>query len=197
MNINFKGRHFFKDVILMAVRCYLAYSLSYVNIEELMAARGLNVDHAPINRWFIKYSPKLLKAFKSNKKSVDKSWRMDETYVKVKGKWYYLYRPVDRFGDTIDFLLSKKRTKKAAGIFFNKAMKSRGIPEKTSIDKGGANKSGIDSINENLNKDQRIKIRQIKYLINIIEQDHRFIKKLLNLLRDLNHSQLLQLLYLG
>ena len=101
MTINFKGRHFFKEVILMAVRWYVAYSLSYRDIEELMAERGINVDHATINRWVIKYSPELLEAFKSKKKAVHKSWRMDETYVKVKGTWYYLYRAVDKFGDTI------------------------------------------------------------------------------------------------
>lgn len=180
MAISFKGRHFFKDIILMAVRWYVAYSLSYRDIEELMAERDINVDHATINRWVIKFSPELLEAFKSKKKPVNKSWRMDETYVKVKGKWYYLYRAVDKFGDTIDFLLSKNRTKKAARKFFNKAIKSSGIPEKITIDKSGANKAGIDSINKKLKKDQRIKIRQIKYLNNIIEQDHRFIKKIIN-----------------
>ena len=178
MTISFKGRHFFKDIILMAVRWYVAYSLSYRDIEELMAERGIKVDHATINRWVIKYSPALLKAFRSKKKSVNRSWRMDETYIKVKGKWYYLYRAVDKFGDTIDFLLTKNRTKKAARRFFSKAIKSSGIPEKITIDKSGANKSGIDSINQQLKKDQRIKIRQIKYLNNIVEQDHRFIKKI-------------------
>ena len=161
-----------------------------------MAERGIHVDHATINRWVIKYSPQLLEAFKSKKKTVHNSWRMDETYVKVKGKWYYLYRAVDKFGDTIDFLLSNNRTKKAARKFFNKAIKSSGIPEKIAIDKSGANKAGIDSINKKLKKDQLITIRQIKYLNNIIEQDHIFIKKLLNLLKDLNHLQLLQLLYM-
>ena len=178
MSINFKGRHFFKDIILMAVRWYVAYSLSYREIEELMAERSINVDHATINRWVIKYSPELLDAFKPKKKSVNKSWRMDETYVKVKGKWYYLYRAVDTSGYTIDFLLSKNRTKKAARKFFNKAIKSNGMPEKITIDKSGANKAGIDAVNKTLKKDQIIKIRQIKYLNNIVEQDHRFIKKI-------------------
>ena len=92
MSISFKSRHFLKDIILMAVRWYLAYSLSYRDIEELMSERGINVDHSTINRWVIKYSPELLEKFKSKKKPVNKSWRMDETYVKVKGEWYYLYR---------------------------------------------------------------------------------------------------------
>lgn len=178
MSISFKGRHFFKDIILMAVRWYVAYSLSCREIEELMAERGVNVDHSTINRWVIQYSPKLLKAFKTKKKSVNNSWRMDETYIKVKGEWNYLYRAVDKFGNTIDFLLTKNRNKKAARKFFKKAIKSNGVPEKINIDKSGANKAGIDSINIELPKDQQIEIRQIKYLNNIAEQDHRFIKKI-------------------
>lgn len=172
MKISFKGRHFFKDIILMTVRWYLAYSLSYRDIEELMLERGIKVDHATINRWVIKYSPQLLEAFKVKKKSVHGSWRMDETYVKVKGKWHYLYRAVDKLGNTIDFLLTKNRNKKAAKRFFNKAIKLNGIPEKITIDKSGANKSGIDTINKKLKKSQKIEIRQKKYLNNIIEQVH-------------------------
>jgi putative transposase len=179
MVISFKGRQFFKDIILMAVRCYVAYSLSYRDIEELMVEHGINIYHSTINRWVIKYSPELLEKFKSKKKSVNKSWRMDETYVKVKGKWYYLYRAVDKFGNTIDFLLTKNRNKKSARKFFQKAIKSSGIPEKITIDKSGANKAGIGSINNELKKDQQIETRQIKYLNNIVEQDHRFIKKII------------------
>ncbi|MGI9214576.1 MAG: IS6 family transposase [Gammaproteobacteria bacterium] len=179
MKISFKGRHFFKDIILMAVRWYLAYSLSYRDIEELMLERGIKVDHATINRWVIKYSPQLLEAFKVKKKPVNGSWRMDETYVKVKGKWHYLYRAVDKLGNTIDFLLTKNRNKKAAKRFFNKAIKLNGIPEKITIDKSGANKSGIDAINKKLKNSQKIEIRQKKYLNNIVEQDHRFIKKII------------------
>jgi putative transposase len=162
----------------MAVRWYVAYNLSYRDIEELMAERGISVDHSTINRWVIKYALKLLELFKNKKKSVNKSWRMDETYIKVKGKWFYLYRAVDEFGNTIDFLLTKNRNKNAARRFFKKAIKFNGIPEKITIDKSGANKSGIDSINAELPKDQQIEIRQIKYLNNIVEQDHRFIKEI-------------------
>lgn len=162
----------------MAVRWYVAYNLSYRDIEELMAERGVNVDHSTINRWVIQYSPELLEAFKTKKKSVNKSWRMDETYIKVKGEWNYLYRAVDKFGNTIDFSLTKNRNKKAARKFFKKAIKSHGVPEKITIDKSGANKAGIDSINIELPKDQQIEIRQIKYLNNIVEQDHRFIKEI-------------------
>ena len=180
MTITFKGRHFFKDIILMAVRWYIAYSLSYRDIEELMLERGIKVDHATVNRWVIKYSPQLLEFFKAKKKSVNGSWRMDETYVKVKGKWHYLYRAVDKFGNTVDFLLTKKRNKKAAKRFFDKAINIHGVPEKITIDKSGANKAGLEIINKKFKKSQKIQIREKKYLNNIVEQDHRFIKKIVN-----------------
>ena len=95
--LSFEWRHFQKDIILMAVRWYLAYSLSYRDIEELMAERGVSVDHSTVNRWVIKYSPELeAESRKSNKRKVGSSWRMDETYTRVKGEWVYLYRAVDR-----------------------------------------------------------------------------------------------------
>jgi putative transposase len=122
--ISFKGRQFVKPVILMSVRWYIAYSLSYRNIEELMLERGVTVDHSTLNRWVIKYSPELLSEFKKKKKPVCLSWRMDETYIKVKGAWHYLYRAVDKEGDTIDFMLSNKRDKMAATKFFKKAIYS-------------------------------------------------------------------------
>lgn len=177
--ISFKGRHFKKTIILMAVRWYLAYSLSYRNIEELMAERGIGVDHSTVNRWVINYSPKLEAEFtKRYKKSVGSSWRMDETYIKVKGEWFYLYRAVDKAGNTIDFMLTKNRDKKSAKRFFNKAIGFSGKPEKVTIDKSGSNKSALKSMNENLVEGDQMEIRQIKYLNNLVEQDHRFIKKL-------------------
>jgi len=122
----------------MSVRWYLAYSLSYRNIEELMAERGVKVDHSTLNRWVIKYSAKLETVFtKRYKKSVGSSWRMDETYVKVKGEWCYLYRAVDKTGSTIDFMLSKTRDKKAAKRFFIKAIGYSEKPKKITIDKSG------------------------------------------------------------
>ena len=163
----------------MAVRWYLAYSLSYRDIEELMAERGVSVDHSTVNRWVVKYSPKLEAAFtKRYKKTVGRSWRMDETYIKVKGEWCYLYRAVDKSGDTIDFMLSKDRDEKAAKRFFNKAIGYSEKPEKVTIDKSGSNNSALRSINKNLGKKDEIEIRQIKYLNNIVEQDHRFIKRI-------------------
>lgn len=164
----------------MSVRWYLAYSLSYRNIEELMAERGVEVDHSTVNRWVIYYSPRLEANFCENhKRKVNSSWRMDETYVKVKGKWHYLYRAVDKFGQTIDFMLSKNRDKKAAKSFFLKAIGYAGRPEKVTIDKSGSNNSALEAINNTLKREQKIEIRQIKYLNNVVEQDHRFIKKII------------------
>ncbi len=159
-----------KDIILMVVRWYVSYSLSYRNIEELMLERGIPVDHSILNRWVIEYAPQLEKEFRKNyKRKVGSSWRMDETYIKIKGKWYYLYRAVDKGDDTVDFMLSKSRDEFAAKAFFTKAIRSNGLPEKITIDKSGANKAGIDAINLQL---------IIKYLNNIVEQDHRGIKRI-------------------
>jgi len=177
--INFKVRHFQKTIIMMAVRWYLAYSLSYRDIEELMDERGICIDHSTVNRWVIKYSPALEAKFTNHyKRRVSNSWRMDETYIKVKGQWCYLYRAVDKFGDTIDFMLSEKRDELAAKRFFNKAISYNNQPEKITIDKSGANNSALKSINITLPSHDKIEIRQIKYLNNIVEQDHRFIKRI-------------------
>ena len=102
---------------------------------------------------------------------------MDETYIKVKGKWVYLYRAVDKYGDTIDFMLRAKRDKRAAKAFFKKAIKSGGQPINVNIDKSGSNTSALNSINKPLSVEDQIEIRQNKYLNNTIEGDHRFIKK--------------------
>lgn len=184
--ISFKYRHFQKDIILMAVRWYVAYSLSYRDIEELMSERGVTVDHSTINRWVVKYSPELELEFRKNyKHTVGRSWRMDETYIKVKGKWVYLYRAVDKEGNTIDFMLSTKRDKASARSFFDKAIVSHDVPAKVTIDKSGSNKSALDSINLQFTNSELQKqatlpilIRQIKYLNNIVEQDHRHIKRI-------------------
>lgn len=174
--ISFKSRHFPQEIILQCVRWYCAYALSYRNIEEMMAERGIDVDHSTLNRWVIFYAPKLEKAFQKKKRLPGNRWRLDETYIKVKGQWKYYYRAVDKQGNTVDFLLTARRDKKAAQRFFAKAVKHNGKPSLVNIDKSGANKSGIKQFNQDNNK--RVKIRQCKYLNNIIEQDHRRIKRL-------------------
>ena len=163
----------------MAIRWYVAYALSYRNIEELMSERGLSVDHSTINRWVVKYAPQLENNFrKKYKRKTGSSMRMDETYIKIKGQWFYLYRAVDKSGDTIDFMLSEKRDEAAARAFFAKAINASGKPEKVTIDKSGANNAALKSLNKNLKEKDKIEIRQIKYLNNLVEQDHRFIKKI-------------------
>ena len=124
--IEFKGSHFEREVILWGVRWYVAYPISYRQLEEMMEEPGVEVDHATLNRWVLKYVPLLDREFRARKNSVGSSWRMDETYVKVKGAWKYLYRAVDKAGATIDFLLTAKRDRKAALRFLRKAIKWNG-----------------------------------------------------------------------
>ena len=174
--LTFKGSHFPKCVILQTVYWYLRYSLSYRDIEELIAERGVHVDHSTVQRWVVKYTPLLEAEIRKRKKAVGTSWRMDETYIKVKGVWHYLYRAVDKENNTIDFLLTKKRDKKSAKRFLVKAINDNGLPEKINIDKSGANLAAIKSYNTEHNTN--IEIRQVKYLNNIVEQDHRAIKRI-------------------
>ena len=176
--IQFKGSHFTKEIIMMSIRWYVAYPLSYRQIEELLAERGVDVDHATINRWVVKYAPLLEKKFRNIKKAPGRSWKMDETYIKVKGQWTYYYRAVDKAGDTIDFILSPTRDQAAAEAFFKKAIDGHGLPEKVNIDKSGANLAALKAINQKQENNNTISIRQIKYLNNQIEQDHRAIKRL-------------------
>ena len=174
--ISFSGRHTPKEIILQCVRWYCAYPLSYRNIEEMMTERGLKIDHSTLNRWVVHYAPKLEKAFHKKKKQPGDRWRMDETYLKVRGLWRYYYRAVDKEGNTIDFLLTAKRDTKAALRFFNKAIGRNSKPGLINIDKSGANKASINQINNENNR--RVKICQCKYLNNIVEQDHRRIKRI-------------------
>jgi putative transposase len=168
--------HYPLEVMLVCVRWYAAYPLSFRQIEELMAERGVGVDHSTLHRWSIKILPVLAAAFRLRKRAVGTSWRMDETYVKVSGQWKYLYRAVDRDGDTIDFLLRAKRDHAAARAFFERAIDLHGMPEKITIDKSGSNTAAIVSIQAD--SDLCIEMRQSKYLNNIVEQDHRAVKRI-------------------
>jgi len=149
--------------------------LSYRHVEELMAERGVPIDHATIQRWVVKYSPLLEEAFHRRKRPVWISWRMDETYIKVKGQWRYLYRAVDKQGQTIDFLLTEHRDEEVALRFLKKAIRRHGVPEKITIDGSAANEAAIKSYNEA--HGTAIVIRKTKYLNNIVEQDHRSVKR--------------------
>ena len=169
----FKGCHFPRAVVLTCIRWYLRFKLSYRDIEELMEERGVQVDHATINRWVVKFSPMLLLRSRRHKKPVGTSWRMDEPFIKVRGEWKYLYRAVDKQGATIDCLLTARRDTDSALRFLRRAVEHNGSPEKINIDCSGANAAGIAAYNEEAAAG--IEIRQCKYLNNIVEQDHRFV----------------------
>ena len=174
--MEFKGTHFQKTIILQCIRWYLAYPLSYRNLEEMMAERGVSVDHSTINRWVVRYSPGLAAAFSRRKRRVGTSWRMDETYIKVRGKWKFFYRAVDKQGQTIDFLLTARRDRGAALRLLRRAIDGHRVPVKINVDKSGSNKSAILAIAAELHVE--IECRQCKYLNNIVEQDHRAGKRL-------------------
>ncbi len=176
--IDFKGHRFARDIILICVRWYLAYPLSYRNLQEMMAERGVQVDHSNIYRWVQKFTPKLEAAFRrsGSKRPVGKSWRMDETYIKINGQWKYLYRAVDKAGQSVDFLLTAHRDKKAALRFFRKALRRHGLPDKVTIDNSGANTAALEALQEE--SGASIEIRQSKYLNNLVEQDHRAVKRI-------------------
>jgi putative transposase len=176
MAVSFKGAHFPQAIILTGVRWYVAYPLSTRHVEELMRERGVHVDHSTVNRWVIKYSPQLEEAFHRRKRPVWVSWRMDETYIRVKGEWRYLYRAVDKYGETVDFLLTDNRDQGAALRFLKKAIRRNGVPETITIDGSDANEAAIKRYNQEYGT--AIGLRQVKYLNNIVEQDHRGVKRI-------------------
>ena len=171
MTVSCKGAHFPQDIILMGVRWYVAYPLSYCHVEALMKERGVALDHTTLNRWVIKYSPLLEEAFHRRKRPVWMNWRLDETDINVKGVWHSLYRAVDNYGKTIDFLLTEQRDEQAAKKFLIKAIRRHGgVPETITIDGSAANEAAIKSYNTE--HGTAIVIRKAKYLNNIVEQDH-------------------------
>ncbi len=173
----FKGFCSSPSVIMLFVYMKCRFSLSYRELEEMMVIRGAEIDHSTLQRWVKRFVCLIDKRVRQRKKPVNRSWRMDETYIKLNGKWVYLYRAVDKEGNTIDFLLRAKRDAVAAKAFFRKAFKENGRPDKVTIDKSGSNKAALDAFNKDVEDEDKIEIRQIKYLNNIAEQDHRFIKK--------------------
>ena len=162
-------------MLFVYMRC--RFSLSYRDLEEMAVIRGIRIDHATLQRWVVRFTSMITMQVRRYKKPVGNSWRMDETYIKVNGVWVYLYRAVDSLGNTIEFLLRQNRDADAAKAFFRKAFKNNGYPDKVAIDKSGSNISALNHANANLPQEQQIEIRQSKYLNNMVEQDHRFIKK--------------------
>ena len=175
----FGGRHFTADVILWAVRWYLQFSISYRDLERMLADRGVSVDHTTVSRWTQRYAPEIDKRMRPHLQMTNGSWRVDETYIKVKGRWTYLYRAVDSRGQTIDFLLSGKRDAAAARRFFRKALKQPHTvrPRTITVDKSRlSERKQIDEEGGELSRFACL--RQVKCLNNIVEQDHRRIKRL-------------------
>jgi putative transposase len=168
--------HYPLEVMLTCVRWYVAYPLSLRHIEEMMQERRVFVDHITVHRWAIKMLPVLAAVFRRRKRPVGLSWRMAETYIKVAGRWKYLYRAVNRAGDTVDFLLTAKRDLPAARRFLERAINLQDVPESITIDKNGANTAAIERIKADACVD--ILMRQNKYLNKIVEQDHRAIKRI-------------------
>src|ERR1022692_2534239 len=153
-----KRMHYPLGVMLTCVRWYVAYPLSLRHLEEMMAERGISVDRSTVQRWAIKIVPVRAAVLRRRKRPVGKSWRMDETYIKVAGQWKYLYRAVDRHGDTIDFLLRAKRDRAAARKFLERSIALHGEPDKITIDKSGANTAAVASYNAEHEAD--IELRQ-------------------------------------
>ncbi|OHX30673.1 Integrase catalytic region [Bacillus mycoides] len=177
--IFFKWKHYQPDIILLTVRWYLRYNLSFRDLVEMMKERGLSISHTTIMRWVHQYGPELDKRIRRHLKQTNDSWRVDETYIKVKGQWMYLYRAVDSKGNTIDFYLSKTRDQKAAKRFFKKALRSFHVskPRVITVDKNPAYPIAIEQLKKEKSIPDGMQLRQQKYLNNIVEQDHRFIKK--------------------
>ena len=202
----FKWRHFESEIILLCVRWYLRYSLSYRDLEEMMRERGLHVDHTTIYRWVQRYAPELEKRCRPHLKAFTDSWKVDETYIKVRKTWMYLYRAVDSQGNTLEFLLSATRDAEAAKRFFVKALHStassapqarpveeqvaqpttaadpttttKSAPRVINVDKNAAYPKAIAELKAVGLLAEQVELRQVKYLNNLVEQDHRFIKRL-------------------
>lgn len=155
----FRRLHYPVDIIAQCVRWYLAYALSLRNLEEMMAERGILVDHSTLHRWVTRLVPLLDKAFRRHKRPVGRRWRMDETYIKVRGEWKYLYRAVDSTGQTIDFLLTARRDAAAALRLFRKAIRHHGEPDGVTIDKSGAYTAALDTLNAGRPEEETITIR--------------------------------------
>src|SRR5882672_10609327 len=179
-NRGVKGRQFTAAVILWAVRWYLMFPISYRDLELMLLDRGVTVDHTTIFRWIQAYAAELEKRIRPHLKLSNGSWRVDETYIKVKGRCAYLYRAVDSRGQTIDFLLSAKRDAEAAKRFFRKALGQPHTvnPRTITVDKNPAYPKAVTEMKVDGELWRRSRLRQVKYLNNIVEQDHRRIKRL-------------------
>jgi transposase, IS6 family len=176
----FKGRHFTSEVILWALRWYLAFPISYRDLALMLSDRGVSVDHTTLFRWVQTYAATLEQRVRRHLRPCTGSWRVDETYIKIKGVWTYLYRAVDSLGQTIDFLLSVRRDAAAAKRFFSKALAQPHTvnPRTITVDKNPAYPRAASELKRAGVLWRFSRLRQCKYLNNIVEQDHRRIKRL-------------------
>ena len=177
-NSPFKWRHFLPEIILLNVRWYLRYPLSYRNLEEMMAERGLSLVHTTIYRWVVAYGPQINKRCRKHLRPTNDSWKVDETYIKVNGESKYLYRAIDSEGQTIDFLLTAKRDAMAAKRFLTKAFKHghSDVVRVINTDKAKAYPKALEELKESGLLPESVEHRAVKYLNNLIEQDHRYTK---------------------
>ena len=187
----FKWRHFQPEIIVWCLRWYLRYPLSFRNLEEMMAERGLCVDHSTICRWVQRYSTELDQRCRPYLKPTNDSWKVDETYVKCKGKWCYLYRAVDSTGQTLDFMLSETRDAAAAKRFLLKTLGANHTqsPRVIKVDKNPAYPKAVTELKEAGLLDKDCQLRQVKFLNNMVEQDHRSIKRLVKIGQNFEDSE--------
>ena len=173
----FRGRHFDHTVIILCVRWYIAYKLSYRDLVELIAERGVDVSHTTILRRVQCYVPEFEKRWRRSARPVGPSWRVDETYIRVRGRWNYLYRAVDKQGLTVDFLLSEHRDIAAAKQFFTRAIEQHSPPERITLDGYPATHAAVAELKKERILPSATKVWASKYLNNLIEQDHRRVKQ--------------------
>jgi IS6 family transposase len=178
----FKWRHFEADIILCAVRWYLRYALSYRDVEELMQERGVRVDHTTVFRWVQRYAPELDMRCRPYLRATNDSYRVDETYIRIKKRWYYLYRAVDSTGATLDFMLSPTRDAEAAERFLRQMLQASHArtPRVITVDKNAAYPPAFEALQHDGTLPETCLLRHCKYLNNVVEQDHRFVKRRVN-----------------
>jgi transposase-like protein len=173
----FEGRHFDREIIVLCVRWYLRFKLSFGDLVEMMTERGLSMAHTTIMRWVHHYAPEFERRWNRFARPPGASWRMDETYIKIRGGWVYLYRAVDREGKTVDFRLSTRRDVVAAKAFLRKAMKGQGsTPQTITLDGYAASHRAVREMKAEGQMPANTTLRSSKYLNNLIERDHRGVK---------------------
>jgi transposase-like protein len=185
----FYGRHFDRSIIILCVRWYITYKLSYRDLVDMMAERGVSVSHTTILRWVHRFVPEFEKRWLRYARPVGTSWCVDETYVKVRGRWTYLYRAIDKQGFTVDFLLSEHRDIAAAKQFFTQAIKQHGAPGKITVDGYPATHTAISELKRDEVLPPHTLVRTSKYLNNLIEQDHRRVKQRIYPMLDFKRFQ--------